>query len=246
VNLRNYGGKVAKTATVYSNDPQNPRLTLKMEGSVLPIIDVKPSSTVIFRGMADQVHETVLDLRAGPMPFHISSITSSLDDKVAYELETVEAGKHYRLRVSNKLKRGQYSGYIRMDTDLAQKPELVIRVGGNIEGDISVRPQTVLVGKLSANLPERQGRIVVTSNRDMQFHITKVDHDEQLVSISTHPLENGKGYVIEVNPKLETVPAGSRRQTSLEIETDITPGQKDVVQVHVFNSAQSGTKALPR
>ncbi len=237
---------MAKTATVYSDDPQNPRVTLKMEGSVLPLIDVKPSAMVIFHGMPDQVHESVLDLIAGPMPFHISSVQSNLEQKIEYKLDTVEDGKHYRLRVSNKLNRGHYSGYIKVNTDLAQKPEVMVRVGGNIEGDFSVRPETVLIGKLSTSLPERQGRITVTSNRNRQFHITKLDHDERLVSVVQHPLPDGKGYVIEVNPKLEAVPVGSRQQTTLGIETDLAPGQRDEVLIHIFNSAQPEAKGKLR
>ena len=51
VTLRNYQGKVLKKATVQSNDPLNPELIIKMAGTVQAIIDVKPSTNILFRGM---------------------------------------------------------------------------------------------------------------------------------------------------------------------------------------------------
>ncbi len=62
VNLKNYQGKVLKKATIQSNDPHNPNMIVRMEGTVQAIIDVKPSTNILFRGMADQLSESVLDL----------------------------------------------------------------------------------------------------------------------------------------------------------------------------------------
>ena len=54
VTLRHYQGKVSKKATIRSNDSRDPELVVKMEGVVIPIIDIKPSMNILFRGMADQ------------------------------------------------------------------------------------------------------------------------------------------------------------------------------------------------
>ena len=64
-------------------------------------------------------------------------------------------GKQYRLRVANKIPQGNYGGFIRLNTDLAQKPDIMIRVAGFVEGEISARPQNILIGKLIASQPER-------------------------------------------------------------------------------------------
>ena len=247
VNLKGFQGKISKSATVSSNDPQNPEVTIKIDGTVMALIDVKPSANVIFRGMADQTPETVLDLSATSVPFHISSTDTNLTDHISYKLETVEDGKQYRVRVANQTKRGNYAGYIKLITDMPQKPDLLIRVSGFIEGEVSVKPQTILIGKLSAHQPERTGRVVVTSNRNKPFQITKLGYDEHFMTVTQSQLEGETGFSLDVSPKLENVPVGSRQQTTLTIETDLNPGAKDEVQIHLFNSAdQPEAKTAPQ
>lgn len=235
--LRNYQGKVLKKATVQSDDPHNPELIVKMAGTVQAIIDVKPSTNILFRGMADQLSESVLDL-AGSTPFHISGNQSNLSANIAYTVETVEEGKHYRLRVSNKTSHGNYSGFIRLDTDLAQKPDIIIRVSGFIEGEISAKPQNILIGKLCATQPERVARVVVISNRNKPFEITRLTYDQDLMSVQQETLEDQTGFILDIQPKLDTIPAGSRKQASLKIETDLSPDENVEVLVNVLN--QSG------
>ncbi|MGO9691036.1 MAG: hypothetical protein ACLP2X_21240 [Syntrophobacteraceae bacterium] len=237
VSLKHYQGKVTKRATIRSNDLRDPELVVRMEGAVIPIIDVKPSTSILFRGMADQLTVSVLDLVGSVAPFHISGTESNLNENINYSLETVAEGKQYRLKVSNKIRQGNYSGFIKLNTDLAQKPDLIIRVAGFIEGEVTVKPQNILIGKLSANQPERVGKIVVTSNRNKPFEITRLTYDQNLMSVAQDTAENVQGFVLEVQPKLESVPVGSRKQATLSVETDLDPNEKIEVLVHLFNSS---------
>ena len=237
VNLRHNQGKVSKAVTIQSDDPRDPTLVVRMNGVVIPIIDVKPSTNVLFRGLADQLNESVLDLTGSVAPFHISGSETNITENIDYRLETVAEGKQYRLKVSNKTKQGNYSGFIKLNTDLAQKPDLIIRVTGFIEGEASVKPQTILIGKLSANQPERVGKIFVTSNRNKPFHITRLTYDQDLISVTQETAENPQGFVLEVKPKLDGVPAGSRKKATLTVETDLDPNEKTEVLVHLFNSS---------
>ena len=234
VNLRNYQGKVLKKATIQSNDPHNPELIVRMVGTVRAIIDVKPSTNILFRGMPDQLSESVLDL-VGSTPFHISGKESNLGENIDCTLETVVEGKQYRLKVSNKISHGNYGGFIRLNTDLAQKPDIIIRVSGFIEGEISAKPQNILIGKLAASQPERVARVVVVSNRNKPFEITRLTYDQDLMSVWQETLEDQTGFVLEIQPRLEGVPAGSRKQAALKIETDLSPDEKVEVLVNVLN-----------
>jgi hypothetical protein len=235
VNLRNYQGKVSKKATIQSNDPHNPELTVRLEGTVLAIIDIKPSTTIFFRGMADQLPEAVVNLVGSSMPFHISGTESNLNESINYSLETVSEGKEYRLKISNKVLHGNYSGFIRLNTDLAQKPDIIIRVTGFVEGEITAKPQNIIIGKLCAGQPERVGKVVVVSNRNKPFEITRLTYDQDLISVSQQTLENQTGFALDIEPKLQSVPVGSRKLTTLKIETDISAGEKVEVMVNVLN-----------
>lgn len=210
---------------------------MKVEGVVIALIEVKPGPAIAFRGMADQAPETAIELIGTRVPFRVTSVESNLNQHIDYKIETVEDGRHYKLRVNNKTRRGNYSGYLKFVTDLAQKPEVLIRVSGFMEGEVSVKPQTILVGKLSANQPLRQGRVMVTSNRNKPFKITNIVYDERFITVTQDSLDKEVGYLIDVSPNMSAVPVGSRQQIKLGIETDLAPGERDEVQIHLFNSA---------
>jgi hypothetical protein len=237
VNLRNLQGNIDKKATIQSNDPHNPQQIIRMQGTIVALIDVKPSTSVLFRGRPDQLSEFVLTLTGSTAPFHISRIECNIKDDIDYTLETVEEGKLYKLKISNKIRNGSYGGFIRLNTDLAQKPDILIRVSGFVEGEISARPQNLLIGKLSASQPERIGRVIVVSTRNKPFEITRLIYDETImsVSVSQETPENQTGFILDIQPKLESVPIGSRKQVSLNIETDLSQDEKVEVLVNILN-----------
>lgn len=237
VNMQHYQGKVQKSATLYSNDPQNPRVTLLVKGKIKTLVDLSPGNTVFFRGLANQVSEKSIEIVSTVNPFHITKLESTLGENVVYQLETVEEGKHYRLIVKNKAKEGIYRGFIKVHTDMAQKPDIMIRVAGNIEGEIVVRPQTVVVGQLAAGQPVRSGKVLVINNLNKSFKITKMTYDSDLIGISQQSLPDGNrsGYSLEITPKMENTAKGANQRQSLDlvIETDADPKEKHEVKIYL-------------
>jgi len=247
VNLKGYQGTVKKTATVNSNDPQNPRSTLVLQGNVKPLIEVQPSGNIIFRGMADQLEEKTINFTSTKQQFAIQKVESNLEDKIRYQMETVEAGKQYRLKVTNLLKQGNYNGFIKCYTDVPEKSEIQIRVSGYVEGEVSVKPLMVLVGKLSAQQPVRTGKVLVVSNRKKPFQIKKLTYDEKMIDVKQEPLPNESGYSLEITPKVEGVPVavGGRSQTSLTIQTDVQSDEPQQVQIHIVNASDTTPAGPP-
>lgn len=247
LDLKGYQGDVKKTATVFSNDPQNGKLVLAMQGKVKSLIEVRPSSTITFRGLADQQQDNVLEILATPPhTFRIQKSETNLEGKIAFEIEPIQDGSQYKLRVSNRAKQGNYSGFIKIHTDHPQKPDLAVRVAGYIEGDISVKPQTLVVGKLAAQQPLRMGKVMVTSNRGKPFKVTRLTYDERYLSVTQEPLPGGEGYSLQVTANVDQIGAGTRQQTVLSIETDVDPNDRHEVQVHVMNAAEGRAPASAR
>jgi hypothetical protein len=236
VDLKGYQGKVVKSASVTSNDSRNPRLTLTVNLTVKALIEVRPTNSVFFRGLADQQTERAIDLVASSQPFHITRTESNLGDKIAHQVETVEEGKLYRLKISNRLQQGSYAGFVKLHTDLVEKNEVVVRVSGSIEGEISVSPKSIPVGKLAAKQPVSSGKVQVVSNSHKPFQISGLSYDQQLIRVSQEALPNQSGYSLEITPVMENTPAGKRSQTTLVIETDTAPGGKLEVQVQIHNA----------
>lgn len=243
LNPKGFQGAIKKTALVQSNDPQQPRLNLTLQGTVKTIIEVRPNNVISFRGLAEEQAEKTVDL-VGTEPFHIQNVESTLAEKIVYKLETVEEGKHYQLKIANQLKEGTYSGMIKATTDLQQKPEIIVRVTGSIEGDIAVKPKMVVVGKLSPQQQPRQAKVLIVSNRKKPFQITKLTYDEKFINVSQQPIKDEPaGYSLEITPKMDAIPTGSRQQITLMVETDATPDVKYDVQVHLLNTAEGSPGA---
>ncbi len=243
VDLASRQGNIVKTVTVESNDPLKPRLVLSLEGFVKAIVTMKPSGNVAFRGPAGRLTESVVDLVATTAPFHIKGIDTNLSGSINYSLQTVSEGTHYRLKVSNKVQKGSYSGFIRLKTDLARAPYLLVRVMGVIKGAIEATPETVMVGKLSGGKPVRSGAVTVTSGDDKPFVITGLTYDKALMSVSQERLENRNGFVLNIEPKLENVSPGSVKQVHIMVETNAgADGKADVLVILFNNSSDPKTK----
>ena len=190
-----------KTATVHCSDPQRAQVLLAMQGTVQTLIDVRPGNFVSFRGMADKLGEKTIELVGSAEPFHIAKTNTNLENKIAHQLETLKDGKHYRLKISNLVKNGSYNGFIRLHTDLAQNSEIMIRVNGSIEGEISVNPKALFIGKLSGEQPLRSGRVTVVTNSNRPLMITGLTYDEKILHVtqqfplvreaSAHPMARG-------------------------------------------------------
>ncbi len=236
LNLTGYKGRVSKTSTLECNDPSQQRWKLVMHGTVKTFIEVSPSNTVIFRGRAEKLEPKTIELAASSLPFHVTGIQSKLDGRVAHELETVEEGMRYRLKLSNLLKEGDYSDSLWIHTDLPQKPYVMIRINGSVEGEISVNPKTLFIGKMSAQQSVRSASVLVIGNTGKPFKITRLSYDEKFIAVAQHPIADKNGYRLEITPNLENLPPGSRRQTVLSIETDLTPGFKQEVTIQVMSS----------
>lgn len=239
VNLKGFQGYVKKTATVLSDDPANPRLVVAVEGTVKPLIEVRPEKTVYFQGMAGEIAEKTIDLITTSKPFHIRKMEDDLDKKAGYRLETVEEGKHYRLTVSNKTLRGNYRGSITLYTDFAEKPELTIWVNAFIEGEIAIRPKVLVVGQLSPDQGVNSGKILVIDNKKKAFKIVKCTYDKRYINVTLTPLPNEPGFSLEVKPEMQNIPPGSRIRTLLTVETDAVLEEKLEVQIQAINLGAS-------
>jgi hypothetical protein len=239
VNLKAFQGHVKKTATILSDDPANPRLILTVEGTVKPLIEVLPGKTVYFQGMAGELTEKTIDLVTTSKPFHILKVDDNLDRKVGYSLETVEDGKHYRLKVSNKILQGNYRGAVTMHTDFAEKPELTVWVNAFIEGEIAIRPTVLVVGRLSPDQGVLSGKILVTDNKKKAFKIVKCTYDKRLIDVTQATMPDSSGFSLQVMPKMQNIPLGSRIQTLLSITTDAAPDEILEVQIQAINLGAS-------
>ena len=236
VDLRGYNGPVRKDATVISNDPEKSSFGLTVKGTVKQVVQVRPGTSISFRGTPDQVKEAVIDLIGMGQPFHIGKMESNLEGKATYRLQTVTEGQHYRLKVNNLLTEGHYSGYIMLTADLPRGQIPTIRVSGKIEREVSASPKSILVGRLPQQLIESR-MVNVRSNHKKPFQITNLTYDANLITVEVQPLPDKSGYNLEVSAKIANVPSDSFVETMITVQTDLDPEAKQEIQVRLVNQA---------
>ena len=168
---------------------------------------------------------------------------TDLKGKVDYRLETVQKDRHYRLNVANTAKTGTYSGVIKLNTDLRGKSTVPIRVTGNIENEIVVKPSSLALGKLPSQKPVLSKEITVESYPRRPFKITRLSYDKKLLKVTSKPLPKNGGFSLEVRANLANIRSGSPLQTFLSIETDAAPNAPSKVEVRLYNSNQQNLAA---
>lgn len=134
VNTVGYGGRdLSKTIRVESNDPKKGILKLHVTGRVEKFAVIEPDMVYLTGGPDDQIQARVRISPRPKYPFRIKDlVANNLKGRVEYRL--VEDGKQYVLIIKNLLKKpGLYNGRIHLKTGHPVRPEIVIRVFGNIK-----------------------------------------------------------------------------------------------------------------
>jgi len=231
VPTKRYQGKLHKTASVFSNDPKNPRVTISLKGSIWAPITVTPRY-VRLNGIEDEGIEQIVSLQGKKKEPLIAKLASvSIPDKVDVELEETEKGRTYQLRVKNKVKgEARYEGNVRLTTSYPEKPEIVIQIAGQIRGRLEVRPKVLSFGRMSQerlrqlkNGSRAMTRsITVVLNKGNDLKIEKVEMEKSLFKVSTRQVRPGRMTQILVEPLLDKVKKGTN-QDRLKIFTN----QKD-------------------
>jgi hypothetical protein len=139
VDTSGFGGrKLQKTATVFTNDPENQKVDLIIRGDVKEFATIQPSRVRMAGKVGDDVSTTVTVTPAEEFPFSVLEVKPLKEGNVKVELEEAPeseeaARKQYKVTVTNlKQEKARYFDTIVLKTDSDVRPELKISVYGNI------------------------------------------------------------------------------------------------------------------
>ncbi|MBW1853417.1 MAG: DUF1573 domain-containing protein [Deltaproteobacteria bacterium] len=151
VKTKNMSGKFAKSATIKSNDPKNPKLRIKLKGEVKKYISVKPSNRLYLTGYeGDIISKSLKIINHQESQLKLTNIESTMDDKIEYDLKPIVAGKEFELIVKTvKELKGRSNGKITITTNSEKKPNLEISVSINFRDELTISPSTLHFGKIS-------------------------------------------------------------------------------------------------
>jgi len=129
VNTRGYRGNILKRARIYTNEPGDRDQAVSIKAFVNVPIYVT-SRHVYLRGPADRKIVAAVTVKGdGTKDLKLEETEFTLDEKVTYTIQEVEAGKLYRIhftRLPGEV--GVYRGILKLKTTYPENPELAIRI----------------------------------------------------------------------------------------------------------------------
>jgi hypothetical protein len=129
------GEKLTQTATVYTNDPKNPKIALTLFGDVTPPAEIDPQAARLMGKAGEPIQ---VDVKIAPPKnniFDITEVNAEDGRNIRFHLEKKmgKGSQAFILHVSNiKPDPGRYFDKIVLKTTSTISPELTIRVFGII------------------------------------------------------------------------------------------------------------------
>jgi hypothetical protein len=130
-------GAFEKGAAVWSDDPERGFVPLYLRGEVKPHVLLEPGAYLSLQGVVGKVGAESLEIKNNrEMPLELTGLAHDLAGRIRCRLRVIKTGYVYRLQVEDiSNQAGTYTGRVRMRTNLAEKPELVIIISGAVQGE---------------------------------------------------------------------------------------------------------------
>jgi hypothetical protein len=221
----------SKTATIYSNDPEHPRLVITIRGEIIPYVEVLPTKSVFIAGVVGESIHQQLRLKANVgEKFEILGVSSNLDDKITYRVSPTPDPREFVLDIwSNpKLQPIQSTGRIAVKTNLEEKPVVYVAVDLRVRGSIVVRPVLLNFGLIPVkeNMPDHVVRELEVVRTSKPFRILEVDFSDPHYKAEVEEVEPGHRYKVVVRLEPEKKVARYDGAMTLHFDDPIEKSQR--------------------
>jgi hypothetical protein len=199
-------GKFNKSATIRSNDPAHPVMTITMAGNITPYVSVVPASRIYLQGHHGETVKKTITVKSNEddLEFAITRIESNIDDKITYDFRPGEEDKTWVVDVWKNpvLPTMSTYGNITVHTNSERSPTKTVQVQVITKGAITVQPKSVNFGTVGFGTDGEPAKPV---SRNVIVMKTTGDFSIQDLSFSTdkfqgevEPVQPGKRYNIKV------------------------------------------------
>jgi hypothetical protein len=234
VDTTTFTGAIAKSVTVYTNDPENPQIQLTVRAKVEPFIAVKPGYAryLVVRGEAQQGNIAQTLWATDGQPFDITSIDSPMPalkatfrEATAKERQPDVKGKqwHVEMTLSNDLAPvGALVAYLGIHTTHPKQKLVEIPISGFVRPIIAVTPPEADFGKVDLKEP-RRFTFAVKNYATEPINLTSVDAGLKGVGAELKPLESGRNYSLQLTLKPDLGKGPFERKIMLHTDSPKVP-----------------------
>jgi hypothetical protein len=231
-------GSFNKNATVQTNDPKHPAMTIALAGKIIPYIEVQPSTQVYLTGVYGEriSKELIISSNEKKKNFKIVGLSSNIDDKITYSFAPDSEPGRYKITLwkNPKLPTLNTWGSFMIDTNSEHTPRKVIQISVATRGLIVCQPTQVNFGARQFNAA---GGLVKTAVQGVEvfkidgvFQIRNVEFSSPDYKAEIEPVEPGKRYRVLVT----FVPATKKRNYRDEMIINTDDPQEPTVRVNIL------------
>jgi len=218
VNTKDKQGTIHQTARVFTNDPKTPELTIGVKGNVWAPIHLHPKY-VKLTGVVGEKTKAIVRLKSQKQePLTLKLVSVSIPDKVDVELREKEKGKAWELQIDNKVnEQTNFTGQIKLMTNYPEKPELTIRISGNIRPSVEARPKVINFGRMSEDRvrqfktkgTQMRRPVTVILNKGADLESKNTDLESSFFKVvDMKEIKPGRMYQIQIEAILEKLDRG--------------------------------------
>ena len=124
-----------KTAEVHSDDKNHPVVRIEISGVVEKIVTIIPRAISLRGYVGDDIKKSVTIIPEKKYDFKITKVRARNGKHIIFMLEEIKGTgrREYSLTVGNRFAReGRYSDLIILETDSEIRPEVKVKVYGNL------------------------------------------------------------------------------------------------------------------
>ncbi|HSG27835.1 MAG TPA: hypothetical protein VLA34_05090 [Candidatus Krumholzibacterium sp.] len=238
VGFKIHPGRFTKSFTVTTNDEKNPKVVLKVTGTVKKVFDFTKSLSI--SGFADEdlaVETVITNQLTEPVNitgWHWSDKSREYDflaEHIGVKLETIEKGRQYRLSTWGKkaVPAGQYNGDIVLETDFPNLPEKKFTFRMVITPEVQVHPSTVIMREMMV----REGTsksfekvVSLIAARGDSLKILEVIPSRDDIAVNVQEVRPGKAFSCKLSIRPPSV--AGKYEGSITFRTNY-PGYEEIV-----------------
>jgi hypothetical protein len=227
-NTSRFGGDYDGVATLYSNDPEHPVLSLRITGKVRSPLTILPRPALYLSQFEGQEVSQFLEIRNNQDKDVSISRLERVGSHFEAVLTVIEEGRRYQVEVKIPAKTpvGKYEERLLIHTDDHQNPKLHAAINILVKSSVHVSSQHIDFGTISlkelASTPGMSdflSQTLVINRQKGEMRITGIDSDLDFLRIAADPTTPSNAFRIDVQLHEERLKPGAFSGQAL-LETD--------------------------
>ena len=226
---RIHGFKSKRTVTLYSNDPENERVSIDVHVEIEREFELAPESIdfgTVEKGSTAEASQIFRQI--GDAPIEVREVkTWQPVQGVAFSFEEIPADQwlkpdHREYRIKAKLlpevPPGPFSARFSIVSTCKRYPNATSYAKANVAAFYSVKPNSVVLYSTQQDNRRRTARVVVSADRLFEIEDLSISNDA--ISVSTAPGDRPNTTVIELAAAPSDKPGTTNEKLSFSVKAD--------------------------